>query len=249
MNELNWIYLDRIILKKSEMKTSWFLVLLALCMAVISCSDDEGENKVSIQFKGESSNYALKSGMANNTVVSIREALIGVSEFELESETEYEYENEQTGEEYEYEMEYEIEFEGPFVVDLMSGTSKPEMALLELAPGMYTEFECEISNVLENSKSVYITGDLDINGTTYPFVYESAADFEIEIELNYTNAASVSDIWLVVVDFDYLFDGINLQEAEISQDNKVIISNNSNANLYNVISNRLHQAFEVEDDD
>lgn len=218
-------------------------------MAVISCSDDEGDNKVRIQFKGESSNFTLKSGMVSNAVVSISEALIGISEFELESEMEYEYENEQTGAEYEYEVEYEIEFEGPFVVDLMSGTSEPEIALLELTPGMYTEFECEISNVLENNKSVYIAGDVDINGTNFPFVYESSADFEIEIELNYYNASSASDIWFVVVDFDHLFEEINLQNAEISPDDKVIISNNSNANLYNVISNRLRQAFEMEDDD
>ena len=226
--------------------------LIVLVVFALSCSKEQVDNKTNIQFKAVTSGFTLKSASQTVTVVSIQSALIGISEVELEMEYEIEYESEEgeTEQEYEYEAEYEIEFTGPYTVDLINVISTPDIVLTNIEQGMYSEFECEISNVMDNGKSVYIEGELHHGGTNYNFVFESKESFEIEIEgyEKFNQPIDLSEIWTVSFDLDYLFSGLNLENVEIDENNKIIISSTLNVVLYNQIKNRLANSFEFEDD-
>lgn len=226
--------------------------LIILIVVALSCSKEQVDNKTNVQFKAVSSGLALKSASQTGTVVSIQSALIGIREVELEMEYEMEYESEEgeTETEYEYEAEYELEFTGPYTVDLINVTSTPEIILTNIEQGMYSEFECEISNVMDNGKSVYIEGELDHGGINYNFAFESKESFEIEIEgyEQFNQPIDMREIWTVSFDLDYLFFGLDLENVEIDENNKIIISSITNVALYNQIKNKLANSFEFEDD-
>ena len=225
------------------MKNCLWILFISLVI-MVSCSEDDSSSRVGLQFEGRSESIALKSAKVENSVLSIEEARIGIIEVELEAE----YEEEQG--EYEKEIEWEVSISGPFQVDLLSGISTPEIILMDIEPGMDYEFECEVSNVLENGKSLYIQGKADVNGTTIDFIFKTNEDFSIEIEgkRSLNQPANVNDLWTVVVDFDYVFNGISFDNVQVDGNNSIVISSNSNQNLYNILVDRFESSFEFEDD-
>lgn len=236
-------------MKKHLLKSLIILLTVVLC----SCNEDEQTaNRADIRFKAVSSNFSLKSALQTGSILSIQKAMIGISEVELEMEYEVEYESEsgENEQEYEYEYEYEIELSGPYTVDLLSSTSTPEIVISNIEPGMYTEFEYEIDDIMSNGKSVYIEGEVEFNTTIYTFVFESEESFEIEIEGYelFNQPVSLNDLWLIGFDLDYFFFNISMENAEIVDD-KIIISNTSNTGLYNQIIDRMENSFDFEDDD
>lgn len=236
-------------MKKNILKS--FIILIVVVLS--SCSEEQMENKTSFRFKAVSSNLNLKSASQTGTIISIQTAMIGISEVELEMEYEegYESENGETEYEYEYEVEYEIEFRGPYTVDLIKATSTPEIAISNIEQGMYSEFECEISNVMDNGKSMYIEGEIDLDGTIYMFVFETEESFEIEIEglEHFNQPINGNELLTIGFDLDYLLFGLNFENVEIDENDKIIISNTSNTSLYGQIKNRIENSFDFEDDD
>lgn len=229
--------------KFKKMKYCNLLFVMLIVMLVSCDDDDESSEQVGLQFKAKSETIGLKSAATENALVSMEEARIGIIELELEAEFE-----EEDGE-YEREYEYEIEIYGPFQVDLLTGISTPEIVLMDIEPGMEYEFECEVSHVLEDGKSVYFKGEVDVNGTATEFIFETNEDFSIEIEgkQGLDESSNVSDLWTVIVDFDYLFHGINFENAEQDENNVIVISPISNENLYDVLEDRLEASFEFDD--
>lgn len=231
----------------------FFIILLAVVLSSCNEEDQTLDNKADIRFKAVSSNLNLKSVSQTGTIISIQTAMIGVSEIELEMEYEEEYESE-NGEseyEYEYEVEYEIEIRGPYTVDLIAATSTPEIAILNIEQGMYSEFECEIENVMENGKSVYIEGEVKIDGVIYTFIFESEEDFEIEIEgyEQFNQPISTNELWTIGFDLDNLFLEANFENVEIGENDIIVISKTSNPGIYGQIKNQLEDSFDFEDDD
>lgn len=219
------------------------LLFIFLAVLFFSCDDEDGSSGVGVQFVGQSDNIELKSATVDNSVVSIAQARIGIVELELEAEYE-----EESGE-YEREIEWEIEISGPFKVDLLTGIATPEIILMDIEPGMDYEFECEVSDVLDDGKSAYISGEADVNGDVKTFIFETNEDFSIEIEgrKGLGQSSNVNDLWTVIVDFDYLFRGVSFQNAQIGEDDVIVINRSSNKNLYDILVDRLESSFEFED--
>lgn len=228
------------------MKAKIFAFAITLFLIIsFSCQKESELNGAKVVFKAESNNYTIKSAPAT-TSISFTQALIGISEVELEGETEYENEQEDV----EYEYSYELEFEGPFAVDLINATSTPEILISNIEPARYNEFECEISNVLDDGNSIFIAGSVELDGENLTFIFESQEDYELEIEGHnlFNQPINASELWVIVLDLDYLFGGIDFMDAQVDENDQIRINKTSNSDLYAQIKSKLVHSFDFDDD-
>lgn len=98
-----------------------------------------------------------------------------------------------------------IRLNGPFVVDLLTGTSTPSLADLTLPSGMVREIKVKLSHLT-------VAGTVDVGGTPTPFNIDSSIDKDIEYSdlsgFEISEAVSVNEIilsfdvakWLAGVD-------------------------------------------------
>ena len=254
--------------------SSQILIVLLLVFLSVACNDANDpslpKSQVDLQMRATTSN-GLLSGMASDGSLEFREILIGVSEIELELTDSYiddddsddnssdddsdddnddsDDDSDDSDDDYDDDND-EIEFEGAFTVDLINGTSSPDFGVVSIEPGLYEEIEIEISPVMEDNLSVFISYSFeDLSGTIYDVEFSSSEDFEIEIEDEDGIDASVGSFQdiLILLNVEQLFSQLDLNSAEVDGDGVIRINKSSNSNLYNQIVNRMDDVFEFED--
>ena len=234
------------------MKARRMVLLIAafLMMAVISC-EKSVDTGIALSFKGETS--ALKS-TENSGTYTFSEALLGVHEIEIEGEEEYEYEYEdgETEVEVEYESEIEIEFEGKFEVDLLTGTSNPEIGLEAVPAGYYNELEAELSPFLEGGKSVIIKGTYtEPDKETIEFEFSTSSEIELEVESDagfYLDEGTILEL-VVTFDLSLLFEGVDFYGAEENDEGIVIMDDTTNVEQTKKVKSNICKYAEIEDED
>jgi len=161
-------------------------------------------------------------------------------------------ENDDSDDNDDYDDAYEIEYEGNFIVDLIAGTSTPDLGITNGLPGTYKELEVELEPILEGGYSVFIVLTYQPEGSD-PIVVEfstnRAIEIEIEREKGFTIEAGMLNQVLVMLDLDKLLEGLNLSEAQVDEDGIIRINRNSNPDLESFIWNKLRMAIDAGDDD
>jgi len=223
------------------MKKPNILLIAILSVFLISCEKDV-DTGISLKIKASTDMVVAKS---SGGTIEFTEATVGIDEIEIKSEEE-EFENDSI------ETENEYEFEGPFVVDLLAGTSNPDLGAIEFEPGVYDKLEAEISNLLDGNYSVVIKGNYTaLDGNVYPFVFSLKNSFDLKIEDEVGITVNEGDISTLLVDINLalLFSGIDLEKAEISADNTILIDKDNNRDMADVLEEFLEEATEMDDDD
>ncbi|MFQ3228867.1 hypothetical protein [Reinekea sp.] len=127
--------------------------------------------------------------------VTLTDAWVVIEEIELEHEDDY------APNETEVASAEDIEFEGPFVLDLKTNTVYPELPMISIKSGTYTDIEFDLEPLLNEDlaglvdldeatkaqltgKTIYFKGDYQALGSadTVPFSLETSE--EIDFELN-----------------------------------------------------------------
>lgn len=237
---------------KEITKISAFVLLLATGMIMQSCSDDNepGVAQINLEMKAQTTQSTINNGRTMNTGLVFNEVLLGVTEIEFETLEENEKE------EAEGENENEgVEFEGQFVVDLINGTSTPDLGIADIAPGIYEEIEIEMEPILDGGYSIFVSFEFtNANDEVVTVEYGNSDDLEFEIEDDngFVLDVGATNQMLVLLNLDALFSGIDLNTASADNDGIVRINNNSNTDLAASIAANLDQvldAGEDEDDD
>lgn len=237
---------------KTLQKTFHLLSLCLLSLLSISCSNDESSNNdVNLSIKAKATNTFNQSRNAINATVTISEFILNIKEIELEFDDDY---NEIDTDGY-VDSDDEIELQGPFELDLLSGTSN--IISLEVPEANYEEIEFEFDKNTDASsnmfnKTIMIQGTID----SVPFVFWH--DFEEEIELDYEN--EVTDITItaglteIIINFnlDAILNQVDITSAVDGDNNGTIeISpedTDGNNDLANLLKEALKDAAELLDD-
>lgn len=235
---------------KTLQKTLFLLSLCTLLILSISCSEDES-NDDNLMIKAKSTSTFSQSRISSIDAVTISEFKINIKEIELEFDDDY---NEIDSDGF-IDFNDEIELEGPFELDLLSGTSN--IASLEIPEGNYEEIEFEFDkNTNESSemfnKTVKIQGTID----NIPFIFWH--DFEEEIEVDFEN--EVNDITIsanlieivIIFDLDTILNQVDLASASDGDNNGTIEISpedlDGNNELADLIKEALKNATELLDD-
>jgi len=220
------------------------VLLLAGALLVGACGNDPAVQGINLEMKATStlSAFKSKSGRTSATGLQFTEVIVGIHELEFETEAE-DLEEDNSGE----DPSDEIEFKGPFVVDLINGTSTPDFGLGNLQPGMYDKIEIEMGPVLQDGSTIRIGFTYD--SKTVIFSTNEEIELEIENASQYQlDANTVANI-LVLLDLDALFANIDLSTAVADADGVIRINKTSNSEIQNQILATLENSCDAGEDD
>ena len=147
----------------------------------------------------------------------------------------------------------EVNFESEVVVDFATGATTPDLSNLTFTAGTYAEVQVELE--LQDNTS---TPSVVINGTftdredqTHPirFEFNSGETFEVEKEGSITIGAGASVVAEVTFDPGVWFAGVTssmLESATKDNDGVIVISETSNAEIFDIAADGLDLATEIE---
>jgi hypothetical protein len=225
------------------MKSTYeYFVLFILIIGLISCENNNKGTFVDLTFKGIDNSVSSKKSMDfDNPVFDSASMVIGKIELKkLEIEEDME----------ESEDLEEYDFQGPYLIDLLAGTSEPEIPLAEIEPGMYAKAEAEIAHLEDYVFSFYLYGHLDqTNGeeqqVEFEYTYAQSEDFKIENPDGFEITADmINNVW-VLIDLNALLTGVDFNEATMDVDGLIRLNKDSNRDLADIIESNLEAASEL----
>lgn len=241
-------------------------VVITLSLLLGSCGDSVDPNMADVQMKMKAISDMGSfdaSGRVLDNHITFNQVLLGVTEIEFESMV---GDHDDDGDDHDSDdsdddsmddnddedSDYEIEFEGKFIVDLIAGTSTPDFGISDVMPGTYKELEVKLEPILDDGNSIYIELTYQPEGSD-PVIIQYSTNRTIEFEIEKDNGfeldlGTLNQI-LVLFDLDQLMAGLNLEQANVDEDGAIRINNESNADIANVIWDKLGMALDAGDDD
>lgn len=227
------------------MKTTLFAWMMMAMAMLMSCNDDgPAMDGLNLTMKATTSTSKInKTGRVQGGGYVFKTAKLGVREFEFETE-----DDDDNGD----DDNEEVEFKGSYVVDLIAGTSSPEFVNGNLKPGFYDEFEIELGKTLANGNTMFFefkykptTGD----SVRVEFSSKDTLEFEFEDNNGFEVKEGTLKNFLVLINLDNLFSGVDLSKATVSDDGVIRINDTTNSSLASIVKNNLDQSCEGGDDD
>lgn len=232
-----------------------FKILSAAILATtfISCSKST-ETGISLAIEGTTSNTSgalavTRSALAATPGFVFSEALLGVRDIAIKSD------DENFGDSLEFEGEHmghghkgkghpkTFDYEGIYLVDLLAGTSTPELGFTNTVPGSYDKFEAESAPAIDSSKTMSLKGTYtDSLAVEHKFDFSTIHRWEYKFK---TDTAVVIDEgkvieMLVSIDLTKLFRGVDFSKLTLNTDNVAIINENNNVSAFRKITFNLH---------
>jgi hypothetical protein len=221
------------------------VILIAAGLAFSACNKENDlaladQGGVKLTFKAITSG-TLKSAAIGTT--EITEAWLGVEKIKFKPLTE------------EKGRTDKIVFIGPYIADLVAGTTTPEIDWTQIESGLYKEVEFESESVLENEQSVLIRGTITYNDLPYPFEFstgDNGFSFEVENEKGIMiEEGKIADV-MVLFDLTMLFNEIDLTDA-VAGENGYIFNDEVNKYYTELLKENLKELcklkFEEEEED
>ncbi len=225
------------------MKSILKLLLAALIIVYAGSCTKITDTGITLKIKGISTLPAVKKSTAVEGY-TFSEALMGIKEIEIEAES--------ADEESDDYDDVEYEFEGKYVVDLLTGTSSPDLGLADLQPGTYNELEAETAQILEGGNTLILKGtytDAAQNVHTFEFSTDDEIELEIESDEGFVLAEGEVLDMIVNIYLPMLFEGVDFSTATENADGVIIINDSSNPSLAWKINNNIDHVAEIEIDD
>lgn len=219
-------------------RTFVIFILIALLFGMISCS------KVKVD---------PNPGMGFQVLIDQNSSITGPGSVKLDTAylrlEEIEFEAEKTEDE-----EVEIEIEQLTTIDLISGTSNPQLPSLNISSGHYEELELEARGAEDGGFVLYLFGTVEDSAQNLiPVRVEMFEPFSLEMEWeNFVVDSTVAFGATFFIDPSAWFTGIHLQDiqqADRDANGVVNITPNDNTGLYNQLKAVLGEGIEWEWDD
>lgn len=224
-----------------KMNFKQLIALLTLIIIVVSCSKDDSLNgpKIGLNFNTVTSPFVLKSTSQSKSL-SFSSGTIILRRVEFQAQTQ----NDSVGIDFQVEMNTKIDF--------ATGRTTPDISYAEIPTGTYDQVEVEIE-LQDNGPepAIRLNGTyIDLNGTSHDVLFEfnSGENFEVEKQGKVTFSANESALAQITIDPSSWFAAVtNEQLSSASKVNGVIvIRENYNSDIFDIVSDGLDLAKEVE---
>lgn len=226
-------------MKKMNLKR--LTALFSLIIIVVSCSKDDSlyGPKIGLKFNTVTSPFVLKSTSQSKSL-SFASGTIILRRVEFQAQTQ----NDSVGIDFQVEMNTKIDF--------ATGKTTPDISYAEIPAGTYDQVEVEIE-LQDNGPepAIRLNGTyIDLSGTSHDVLFEfnSGENFEVEKQGKITFSTNESALAQVTIDPSAWFAAVtNEQLSSASKVNGVIvISENYNSDIFDIVSDGLDLAKEVE---
>jgi hypothetical protein len=237
------------------MKSIINLTMASIVIASVSCTKSNTDNNtgIALSFKAKTSLLAglpasdpVTKGAAAGFTFS--EALIGIKQIELKREEE---EFSDSAMVHNPMNKHKFDFEGSYLVDLLAGTSTPDIGFTDFVPGTYNKFESETAQLIHEGKTVSVIGTYtDPSSKVYNFNFSTKAEFEFEFESDSGFVLTQGKIMEMLINFNLplLFNSVDFSKATVNATGVILIDETNNAELYKKIKHNIHSAGEMHED-
>jgi len=229
-------------LTKIKMKESVkYLAIIFIALVFTACDDETNSSpSVSFTFKGNTSASTVSAGRSIANTLEFTSGTIKLSRIQFEVETE--------------DVDsVEVEIERVIEIDFATGETSPNLENLVFPIGTYEEARVELELLDENSDpSVVLEGTFtDSDNETHPirFEFNSGETFEVEKEGRVVFGEGAQVLAEVTFDPVVWFAGVTLEELSSATKNDngvIVISETSNADIFDIAADGLDLATEVE---
>lgn len=218
------------------MKKRMLIPALAIASAILvfSCKKDSRTPGISYQLRALSAATPV-NGRITGTIQ-------WTAGFASADELKFEAENKS--------VEIEYRSRATKMIDLFSTSS--DLGAVTVPPGDYKEIEYKIEARANNSEPAFeLTGTYSGSSGTYPIIFRIASEVEFKTEQENINVTDGSTIKaLTSLNLSLLTKGMTesmITNATLAN-GAIVISETSNANLYQLLLNNLHDCSELEID-
>lgn len=234
-------------MKKFLLSASTLIAILTLT----SCSNDENSSSNNLRLVAKAT--VINPGNRNANNVNITEFQVNLKEIEFEKDDNYFDDDDSYGDGF-YDDDDDISLRGPFLLNLLSGTTT--ITNLNLPNGVYKEVEFKMAKNTSSgsplfTKSISIKGT--INGTPFEFWHNEDEDFEIDYDDTNQNITVTDNTTTVTIDFDLstVLAQVDLTQATDNDGDGLIeinpSDNDGNRNLADLLLDKIEEATDLDD--
>ncbi len=213
------------------------LVIALLLLTDTSChkpKDDQPEARATFSIKA---NGLTVSRMRNLGSYSFSKAKLGVSKVKFKKEV--------------GDDDQEYKYEGAYTFNILDGTSQPQLNPVGITPGKFKKVKIKVDNVMPSGNSIEIKGAYAENGTEYLFEFTSTMDEDLEIENPTGIQVDENQLvhFVVYIDLESLFNGVDFSTATVGNDGIIHINDNNNSDLADIIEDNFDDVMDFDTDD
>jgi hypothetical protein len=194
-----------------------------------------------------STGMGMKSAAIATTGFTFAEALIGIKEIELKRKEEHLHDTLTPRD----TVHGEFHFKGKYLIDLLAGTSTPDLGLASFVPGTYNKFESSTARLIDGGKSISVKGSYtDLSSKVFNFDFSTRGMFEFEFESDSGFVLTEGNILQMVVNVNLpaLLANIDFSTATADANNVIVINETTNIELFKRIKHNLRRMGEMHED-
>lgn len=237
------------------MKKILNLMLAITIVLAASCNKTNLDTGIALSIKGTTTLSA--KGMSASSPVTksaavegftFSEALMGIKEIELKRKEEHFRDSVMV---HNPMNKHKFNFEGKYVIDLLAGTSTPDLGFTNFIPGTYNKFESETAKLLDGGKSISVKGTYtNPSSTVYNFDFSTKGEFEFEFESDSGFVLTEGKIleMLININLPQLFATIDFSKGTADATNIIVINETTNIELFKQIRHNIHSTAEMHED-
>jgi hypothetical protein len=226
-----------------------------LLLAAASCTkspDSSVTTGIALSISGittspTSTGMGMKSATVTTTGFTFTEALMGIKEIELKRREEHLHDTLTPRD----TIHGEFHFKGKYLIDLLKGTSTPDLGLASFVPGTYNKFESSTARLIEGGKSISVKGTYtDPSSKVYSFDFSTRGMFEFEFESDSGFVLTEGNILQMVVNVNIpaLLANIDFSMATVDANNIIVINETTNIELFKRIKHNIRRMGEMHED-
>jgi hypothetical protein len=148
-------------------------------------------------------------------------------------------------------LKHKYDFKGKYLIDLLTGTSTPELGFSNFVPGVYNKFESETARLIEGEKSISVKGSFtDSTSLVYSFEFSTKGEFEFEFESDSGFLLTEGKVleMLININLPGLFEGVDFSKGITDVNNVILINETTNHDLFKKIKHNIHAIAEMHED-
>lgn len=213
-----------------------YLISFFLFLFLISCEKPEQATTLSLKFKTDQKTNSSGKGISGEGIL-VDSAVIILSDIKFISRDDG--------------LQDGYTFNGPFIINLLTYESRPEISSNGLIPGVYLGMKANLVVSELTGYSIYISGTYTSDNKWWKFIYmfSGTGDFSVENPDGFTITENMNnEIW-VVINVMSLLEGIDFSKAQADNDNIIRIDSNTNPEIAALIQDNFGYSSQIGGDD
>lgn len=235
------------------------LMLSIIIIITASCSKKNSDTGTGtgIVLSFKAAKTVSPAGLASSSAVTksvalggftFSEALMGIKEIELKRKEEHFRDSAMV---HDPMKKHKFSFDGKYLIDLLAGTSTPDIGFTNFVPGTYNKFESETARLIDGGKSISVKGTYtDPSSKAFNFNFSTKGEFEFGFESDSGFVLTEGKIMemLININLTQMFATVDFTQGTADSSNVIVIDETTNKELFRIVKRNIRSTGEMHED-